>query len=120
MVARLTFVGRKGGVGKTACTVAAADDLATRFTMNVLVIDMDPQANTTAWLGVSDPKRTMNDVLYNSSIDGALDAAITETEWPKVSLAPAAEEWASRDADRRPASDAPPTCYLAAWQAALA
>ncbi|HZD15447.1 MAG TPA: ParA family protein [Pseudonocardiaceae bacterium] len=106
MVARLTFVGRKGGVGKTACTVAAADDLATRFTMNVLVIDMDPQANTTAWLGVSDPKRTMNDVLYNSSIDGALDAAITETEWPNVWLAPAEEELASREADRVPASDA--------------
>lgn len=105
MTLRLTFVGRKGGVGKTSCSVVTADDLATRFLMNVLVIDMDPQANASTWLGVSDPKRTMNDVLYNSTIDGALDAAITETEWPRVWLAPAEEELASREADRVPAGD---------------
>lgn len=102
---RYTFVGRKGGVGKTACTVATADDLAHRHGMNVLVLDMDPQANATTWLGVSEPKRTMNDVLYNAKIDGALNAAVVETDFDNVWLVPAEEDLASREADRVASSE---------------
>jgi chromosome partitioning protein len=101
----VTFVGRKGGIGKTALTVSTADDLANRHLRTVLVIDMDPQACASTWLGVTDPKRTMSDVLYSANVDGALNAAVTETAWPNVWLAPAEEELASREADRVPSSE---------------
>lgn len=101
---RMAFVGRKGGVGKTATTVTAADDLAYRHTQTVLVIDMDPQANATAWLGVRDPERTMSDALYHAHVDGALDSVIVGTRWDNVWCAPAEEALASREADRDHAS----------------
>jgi cellulose biosynthesis protein BcsQ len=41
---------RKGGAGKTTKTLLLADALA-RFGLNVLVIDMDPQGNTSLGLG---------------------------------------------------------------------
>ncbi|MBA3488049.1 MAG: ParA family protein, partial [Longispora sp.] len=64
------------------------------------VIDMDPQANATGWLAPRQRDRTMNDVLYHSGVDGALDAAIVESAWPGVWIASAEEELASREADR--------------------
>lgn len=97
---RITFVGRKGGVGKTTCTVTFADDLAYRHGLTCLVIDMDPQANASKWLGVESPERTISDAMYSAHIDGALDDVIVETEWERVFLAPAEEALASREADR--------------------
>jgi cellulose biosynthesis protein BcsQ len=47
----------------------------------------------------------MNDVLYASNVDGALNAAIVETGWENVWLAPAEEELASRDADNVPSKE---------------
>lgn len=94
----VTYVGRKGGVGKTAMTVSTADERASRG-RRVLVIDMDPQANATSWLGVTEPKQTMNDVLYSAKIDGALNAAIVPTAWDGVWVAPAEEDLAGREAD---------------------
>ncbi|HZD15015.1 MAG TPA: ParA family protein [Pseudonocardiaceae bacterium] len=102
---RIAFGGRKGGIGKTAVTVAVADDLAHRHGLTVLVVDMDPQACATTWLGVSNPDRTMSDVLYNSHVDGALNAAIVETSWTNVWVAPAEEELASREADQAPSKE---------------
>lgn len=101
---RIAFAGRKGGVGKTTLTAAAADELSYRG-MSVLAIDMDPQANLTSWLAPPAVERTISDVLYSSDVDDALSAAIVETSWPKVWLAPAEEELASREADRVPAGD---------------
>lgn len=102
---RIAFGGRKGGIGKTALTVAVADDLSNRCGLNVLVIDMDPQACATTWLGINDPNITMNDVLYSSNTDGALNSAIMTTEWERVWLAPAEEQLASREADNVPSKD---------------
>lgn len=102
---RFTFVGRKGGVGKTSCTVTAADDLAHRWGLKVLVVDMDPQANATRWLGVDEPELTMGDALYHASTDGALEDVVVASEWDRVWCAPAGEHLASREADRVGASD---------------
>lgn len=99
-VRRLAFVGRKGGVGKTSLTVAFADDLAYRFAHRVFVIDMDPQGNATAWLGIKDSQRTMSDALYSAHIDGALNYAMVQSRWSGVQCAPAEEALASREADR--------------------
>ena len=40
----------KGGVGKSTTTVMLADGLAYYYGMNVLVIDLDPQANSSQML----------------------------------------------------------------------
>ena len=40
----------KGGVGKSTTTVMLADGLAHYYGMNVLVIDLDPQANSSQML----------------------------------------------------------------------
>lgn len=103
---RIVIGGRKGGIGKTAVTVNAADELAHRG-MKVLVVDMDPQACATAHVGVNitDETMTMSDVLYSAHVDGAMDDAIVETPWAGVWLAPAEEELASREADRVASSE---------------
>ncbi len=46
-----TLVNQKGGVGKTTSTINIAAYLA-RLNQNVLVVDLDPQANATSCLGV--------------------------------------------------------------------
>jgi chromosome partitioning protein len=61
---------QKGGVGKTTVTVGLAEIYALHRGRRVLVIDADPQANTTEFLGVFDPEYTLNDVLYGDPDDG--------------------------------------------------
>lgn len=102
---RILIGGRKGGIGKSAVTVNAAETMATSHGLEVLVADMDPQACATAHLGVTDPELTMSDVLYHAHVDGALDDAILDTAWPGVHLVAAEEELASREADRVASSE---------------
>lgn len=100
----ITFANQKGGVGKTTLTVSVAAELSRRG-KRVLVIDLDPQCNATAWLvpGLAEPtpaERTSSDVLYSAQQEGALEAAIVTTTWPGVDLVPAELELAGREADR--------------------
>lgn len=44
----VAFVNIKGGVAKTASVTSVAHILATQYNKKVLIIDLDPQANTTA------------------------------------------------------------------------
>lgn len=46
----ISFINLKGGVGKTTTTVALAEFLTYEFNKKVLVIDLDPQTNTTILL----------------------------------------------------------------------
>jgi chromosome partitioning protein len=47
-------INEKGGVGKTT-TVATLGHALAQSGKRVLVIDLDPQANLTAWIGLEDP-----------------------------------------------------------------
>lgn len=81
------YVGtRKGGVGKTSVTVNTAHEAA-RLGAKVLVLDFDPQADSSVLLG-ADPESdlTISDV-YRLDDDTTIDAAVKE----------AAEIWQPRD-----------------------
>lgn len=59
---KISIFNQKGGVGKTTSVVNIAVALA-RLEKKVLVIDMDPQANTTTGLGID--KYTDDDSIYD-------------------------------------------------------
>jgi chromosome partitioning protein len=44
---KIAFINNKGGVGKTATVVSVAHMLATKYNKKVLIVDLDPQMNTT-------------------------------------------------------------------------
>jgi chromosome partitioning protein len=65
MPARIIAVcNQKGGVGKTTLVTGLAEVYTQMMGKKVLVIDADPQYNTTSALGLSGPEFTLNDVLY--------------------------------------------------------
>lgn len=83
----IAITNQKGGVGKTTTAInlgasLAANDLA------VLVVDSDPQGNTTTGLGIE--KRDENLTLYNALIHGVpLEDVIVKTQCEGLQLVPA-------------------------------
>jgi chromosome partitioning protein len=67
----LAVVNQKGGVGKTTTTINLAAAMA-EAGRQVLVIDLDPQANTTSGLGL-DPRRQRLTVYHLLSGEAAVD-----------------------------------------------
>jgi len=83
----ISVANQKGGVGKTTSSVNLAASLAA-LENEVLLIDMDPQANATAGVGF-DPKEidhTIYEVLIN---DEDINQAIMQTQMPYLSVLPA-------------------------------
>jgi chromosome partitioning protein len=69
----ISVINLKGGVGKTTVTVAMAEILATEFDKRVLVIDLDPQTNSTTmligeqdWLDANQAGRTLAPLFRDS------------------------------------------------------
>jgi chromosome partitioning protein len=82
----LAIVNQKGGVGKTTTAINLSAALALEG-LNCLLLDCDPQANTTGGLGVSrdEQRLSMYDVLVG---DSPLADAILPTEIDTLSLVP--------------------------------
>lgn len=94
MAARVVTLGlQKGGVGKTTSTCNTARAAARRG-LRTLVIDMDPQGNTTSTLAaeeVADDQAGIADAITPHP-DAALADVTVPTIWAGVDLAPAVTE----------------------------
>ncbi len=101
----LAIANQKGGVGKTSITLGLADVYAQRH-QRVLVIDIDPQANATAGVGLSQtPAFTLNDVLRGRDgevVEGVIaEAAVAAGEgWAGVDVVASELALANREQDQ--------------------
>ncbi len=84
----VAIANEKGGVGKTATVVNLSAALSLEG-QKVLVVDMDPQHNTTNGLGVDidDERINIYDLITNGREYKARDA-VCRTKWEKLDLIP--------------------------------
>jgi len=82
----IAVVNQKGGVGKTTTAINLGAALA-EMGHSVLLIDLDPQANSTSGLG-HDPFRARLNVYHLLSGEATLEAAAVSTSTPGMKLVP--------------------------------
>ena len=82
----IAFNIQKGGVGKTSLSVSTAAELAWQ-NKNVLLIDADPQASASGWIGPQELTYELADVLNGKT---TLKEAIVKTSIPGLFLLPSA------------------------------
>ena len=94
----IAIFNQKGGVGKTTTNINLAACLANRG-KRVLILDIDPQGNTTSGIGVT--KRNLRDTVYNILIDPDYNPrkAIIKTSVPNLDLIPASVDLAGAEVE---------------------
>ncbi len=92
----IALTNQKGGVGKTTTTINLGTYLA-KAGKRTLIVDLDPQANTTSGLGVSDVGAPS---LYETLVDGASAAeAIRMTPYDGLEILPATNVLAAAEVE---------------------
>ena len=82
----IAIANQKGGVGKTTTTINLAASLAA-LEFQTLIVDADPQANSTSGLGYN-PKEIENSIYECMVEDVRPQDAIIHTEFPNLDLLP--------------------------------
>ena len=83
----IAFANQKGGVGKTTSAVNVAASLGI-LGRRVLVVDLDPQGNTTSGVGIS--KKTLRKTMHDVLSDGTpASEVILQTEFENLWILPA-------------------------------
>src|SRR3989475_9060657 len=82
----MAVVNQKGGVGKTTTAINLGAALA-ELDHPVLLVDLDPQANTTSGLGL-DPARLRHSIYQLLAGEATVEEAMVETAVPHLSLVP--------------------------------
>ena len=92
----IAIFNQKGGVGKTTTNINLAACLALR-NKRILIIDIDPQGNTTSGMGISKKhlEYSLYDVLINENMDPR--EAIISTGIPNLWILPASVELAGAE-----------------------
>ncbi len=86
MTSVIAFANQKGGVGKTTSAVNTAAALGA-LGRSVLLIDLDPQGNTTSGVGVK--KKALTVTTYDVLLGAKPFDAIKETQFKNMSIMPA-------------------------------
>ena len=91
----IALVNQKGGVGKTTTSINLSASLAV-LGKKVLLIDLDPQGNTTTGVGINkaDIERSIYDVLTGTC---KMEEAVIQTKFKKLSIMPATINLAGLD-----------------------
>lgn len=90
----ISLINEKGGVGKSTSSITIAQILAISG-YKTLLIDLDPQMNTTKMFGLSEGNEDENyEQMFCSKMNSAaeLDDFITETEYENISILSASRE----------------------------
>lgn len=91
----IAIFNQKGGVGKTTTNVNLSASIG-QMGKRVLVLDMDPQGNTTSGYGID--KNSIENTIYEVIIDGVdINKAIIKTEFDNVNIVAAASELAGAE-----------------------
>ena len=87
MAFRIAIINQKGGVGKTTTTINLGAALA-RLNKRVLLVDIDPQGNTTSGLGID--KKSVKYCVYDTLInDVSASSVVQNTDIDNLKVLPA-------------------------------
>jgi len=88
---------QKGGVGKTSTCVNLCAGLGL-MGKKILLIDMDPQSNSTSGLGVERP--SLESSVYDMLVDDVeIERCVVETQWEGVSVLPSTIDLAGAEVE---------------------